>query len=350
MPLPQHLLPFLITFALMGCQAGKQESKQPSPTQGEETESAEFILHEWGLINFDKRSHARLGTSRFESPEPAPAKPIIYLNPLDGFDFDTEISVEVSLHLGDLRELWPRPPKADIDPEQFRWPSIRLLKDGCAGEIERPKRLSSCADFELCEVLEMGEYIQARSHCLQAFGIKSPVLLYNGYRAPLYWGRLEDGRLSSNPQELKEDEEEGTLLQPIRENSGEPIAELSNTSPLDLGPIYVNRLPRDFCRIEELPSDTSLPINDTNCVSLAHEELETILLADLRAQGLLEDEIQDYSKAWSFLIEQPLWDSYGFVAPHSIDMIAELQVRPKPKEIRRVLAFVVSSPFVTMRH
>ena len=325
----------------------KNETSTEETTETPVVESVEqvvttpFAVHEWGLLRITT-TDSEIATSgfelRMEEPESprerefAPRKPIIYLHPQDGFEPETEISIEVGLANGTLHEVWPVAEATEFGSTHTFGP-LRIMNESCTTEnvptLESPFCAAIMTDGGVCETAEMREYLRPVQHCLQTPVGNAPVLLYNGI-------------LNS-----------AVVPVSIVHNSATSSATVTNTGSFPVGPLWavsVAENTRHYHRIDQLQpneSQTFLPTQHT-----FGENQQEALVSDISTAlielGLNENEAADFIDAWRPNILAPRasnaspnlpWLVFGFFDSSFIDATLPITITPTPAEITRVLAF-----------
>ena len=327
---------FFVIFAifLFACQSGSQNPPQESI----EANSAAFSLHEWGLIRITTGGSevATSGPHGLGNGEPINfdnmqvLKPLIYLDPLAGFDLETEISVEVGLANGTLHEVWPVAEVTEFGSTHTFGP-LQIINEGCGTE-NVPSQISEfCLAITttggICETAEMHEYLRPVQHCLQTPIGSVPVLLYNG---------IFDSTIDSISIEY-------SALNTT----------VTNTGSFPIGPLWAvstDENIRYYHRIDQLQPNASQTFlsEEHTFGENEHEALISDISTTLIELGLTENEAADFIDAWRPNILAPRalnalpnspWLAFGFFDPSFIDATLPMNVTPTPAETIRVLAF-----------
>lgn len=289
--------------------------------------TAPYEVHEWGLIRFtggigevSTSGHELRPPVQLQMHEITVDKPLIYFHPLDGFDFDTVISAQVSVTGGQIREAWPAS-GPQVFGERMVWPHLQITTSNCGAEVVPELNAFPCSsltDGGVCETAEMRGYLQTVSNCLNAEGLSAPVLIYNGYAAP-------------------------TQASPI--TIGES-GRITNTSAGPVGPLWIPGVTgpqdgfRSFVRVDRLEPGESTDASGR--VPMLHDGMVEDLRASLVARGLNDREAEDFIAAWRPNVLSPMGDApdvLGLYDPATIDQLYPLVLSPVPSAVHRVLAF-----------
>ena len=339
----------------------------------ESTAAADYVVHEWGLVEYQESFAAEVATSgrnkKFVRRRKVsrPKKPLIYFYPGQSFDFSTPIDVTVEMKGATIREVWPTPAAAAQPrprPATFTWEGIRLQQKSCGRELAPPLNSQACRSLsdDVCEAYEMGLYLGEVEHCLlMNDGIESPVLIYNGEATSgqgigavpvvrVFTGGaqapteddLEAMKSPGKPQAIAIKKLKRKKRRKKTKREGRKVASLFNHNAEAVGPLYVFQQ-EVLYRIERIAAGKSVALSDAMALRGSPESMIGAIRGDLLAQGLTSKEVDDYVSAWSpDQLQHPFpWQVFGFFDPAQIDALMPLRLSPKPREVVRVMTFTI---------
>ena len=337
--------------------SGEEPAVATDENAGEEVEqSAPFSVHEWGLhrIQAGGSELATSGDRRTPSPGDTSmlvGKPLIYLHALDGFNPDTEITVQVDFTNGAFHEIWPAAEYFPPGSTHTFGPLQILPGETCGAELVPELETPFCHQFTsgggMCETGEMHAYLSAVPDCLSLASGRTPVLLYNGVfvenRAPVT----------------------------TTYNTIASTVTVTNTSPYPVGPLWIATTDqmatgRLFHRVDSLAAgaEVVLATSEAGLVELGggvalREQEHDALIAEIEgaliSRGLTDTEAHDFTEAWRPDVLAPEvtggffgpapgpWTAFGFYSDAFLDAELPMTVTPAPAELVRVLAFSVET-------
>ncbi|MBU0553947.1 AgmX/PglI C-terminal domain-containing protein [Myxococcota bacterium] len=308
--------------------------------QGVADETGRFSVHEWGLLYFPASAPAapRLHSSAHHLARGQTThrpgfggKPLLFFHPEPGFNADAPLDVTITLKGGALREIWPTP-KGGVQPKlkgAYTWHQLKIQPNTpCGGELAPPRDGPACmsigpqgpaalvalGDLQ-CEAWEMSLYLPQLPHCLQTHdGIRAPVLVYNG--------ALGQQR-------------------PIAALT--PKGALRSQAKRPLRWVYLS-VGVDIYRFDEVPPGGLAQIEAAQ-KKLTPADFIIDLLGALEAQGLTPLEAGAFIKAWSTPLKATPrgWSALGFLDPAEIEARAPLKIKPQPRAVTRVMAFMLEA-------
>lgn len=315
-----------------------------SPDHLSQTPTADYSVHEWGLVRFGEISEIATSgigmrpvvTDPFIIDPPDVArKPVIYFHPGPEFDPTTQITATIAVEAGILREVWPTP-SAGTQPilgSTFTWTPIVVEPNlFCGGELAPALADPACIsllDGGVCEAAELSVYMGSVPHCLSVGDpqIPSPVLLYNGFV---------------------------TMAAPVELQVGASERALTNVSDTAVGTLWVaveggisvidTLAPAEFVILASLTP--TFPLCDLSALNeTCHDELMQHVASALQLRGLTALEIEHFISAWRpDVLAQPYpWHVFGLFSVEAIDTHFPLTLDPLPVSTSRVLAFTVES-------
>lgn len=197
---------------IVGCSSRQEGSERSDSTprdtavaQINETATAPYEVHEWGLLRAGARDVLEIGAispQGFTEPL-AVDKPVLYFHATASVRLER---VRVDAVGGTVREHWPLTTSTAF-PASIEWSDLALDaanaagSDRCTGAFpsasERP--CSELPGGEQCESLELGTVISRSATCLQSGAKRLPFLFYRSrtstFTPPLSVSALPSGEL-----------------------------------------------------------------------------------------------------------------------------------------------------------
>ncbi len=195
----------LLLLSLVGCDA---EPDRPSTSSAG---GAPFEVHEWGVVDVPAYGATEVaggaGRPRPDEQEHGQArKPVLYFHLDSGAD-PIEIEVGARIPGGRLHEHWPSEVlwhEVALTPEGVRWPRARLARCGSPlyeGERQPPPRSreATCdTPDSYCEINDLPLYLTTDASCLTYHDVDARLLFYRGSigtpRLPIAVSRNAAGR------------------------------------------------------------------------------------------------------------------------------------------------------------
>jgi len=262
-------------------------------------------------------------------------KPVLYFHRESPEPFT--ISVRARIPRGEIYEHWP---SGTVSGETVTWANVRLDDAVCPPIASVQRESTAPRDREtdrspsryarrprcgtpdsVCEVRELARYVTEDATCLAVENVPARLLFYRGV-VP-----------------------EVTLPIALAPDPRGRVAVFGATSrSSDVGPLlwYSRISPTEF-RVSrgQSPASGATTMLEAPSARVDYATESRSLAALVHARGLTEEEARVFAEAWApslFGPESVDQDAIVYVLPEvTVDAIAELELVPPPREIRRVM-------------